>query len=101
MRNSPKAVNARAPACTAFAPSFTEVMSVLMYFGGSKACTKRLRLISPMVVENAGTSDSYLLDFVQGNIVPSPIIELRRAWAFMRGHRLGVFERAASLKIGG
>src|ERR1700733_14860800 len=35
------------------------------------------------------------LDLVERDFVAGAIIELRRAWAGMIGHRLGVFERAA------
>ena len=43
--------------------------------------------------------DRNTLDLIEGNLVPRAIIELGRAWAFMRGHGLGVFERAARVEI--
>jgi hypothetical protein len=40
------------------------------------------------------------LDLVERDFVTGPIVELGGARAFVRGHGLGVFERAASLEVG-
>ena len=41
------------------------------------------------------------LYLIERDVVAGPIIKLRRARAFMRGHRLRVFQRAAGFEIGG
>ncbi len=40
------------------------------------------------------------LHFIERDLITGPIIELRRARRFMRGNQLGIFHRAAGLKIG-
>jgi hypothetical protein len=45
--------------------------------------------------------DLYLLDLVECDLVAGAAVELGGARAFVRGHRLGVFERAAALEVGG
>jgi hypothetical protein len=42
-----------------------------------------------------------LLDLVERDLVAGAVVELGRARALVRGHRLGVFERAAALEVGG
>jgi len=39
-------------------------------------------------------------DLIERNLVACAIVELGRTGAFVRGHGLGVFQRAAALKVG-
>src|SRR5580704_14029250 len=48
----------------------------------------------------ASGSNRNPLDLIEGNLISSPIIELGGARAFVRGHELGVFERAAGFEVG-
>jgi hypothetical protein len=41
------------------------------------------------------------LDLIERDLIAGAVVELGGARAFMRGHSLGVFERAAGLEIGG
>jgi hypothetical protein len=41
------------------------------------------------------------LNLIERDLVTGPIVQLCRARAFLRGHGLGVFDRAARLEIGG
>jgi hypothetical protein len=45
--------------------------------------------------------DLFLLDLVECDLVAGAAVELGGARAFVRDHRLGVFERAAALEVGG
>ena len=48
-----------------------------------------------------GSSNLDPLDFIEGDLVAGAVVKLGRARAFVCGHCLGVFERAASLHIRG
>src|SRR4051794_32166585 len=39
--------------------------------------------------------------FIERNLITSAVVKLGRARAFMRGHGLGIFERATGFEIGG
>jgi hypothetical protein len=41
------------------------------------------------------------LDLVERDLVAGAVVGLGGAWAFMRRHGLGVFQRAAHLEVGG
>lgn len=45
-------------------------------------------------------SDSNPFNFIEGDLVARPVIELGRPRAFMSGHKLRVFEGAAVFQIG-
>src|ERR1700730_14733386 len=45
-------------------------------------------------------SDRYPLDLVEGDLITGTVVQLGGTRTFVRSHGLGVFERAASLKIG-
>src|SRR4051794_12365081 len=40
------------------------------------------------------------LHFIERNLITSAVVKLGRARVFMRGHGLGIFERATGLEIG-
>src|SRR5215213_7527318 len=46
-------------------------------------------------------SDCDALDLIERNLIARAVVELGRARAFMRGHGLRIFERAAGLEIDG
>ena len=50
---------------------------------------------------NCRCSNRNPFDLIERDLVACAIIELRCARTFVRGHELGVFERAAGLKVGG
>lgn len=47
------------------------------------------------------TSNRYPLDLVERDLITGPVIELRRARAFVCGHGMGIFEHPAGLEVGG
>jgi hypothetical protein len=47
------------------------------------------------------TSNRDPLDLVEGGRIARAVVEFGGAWAFVRGHGLGIFERAAGFQIGG
>jgi hypothetical protein len=46
-------------------------------------------------------SNRNALDLIEGDLIACAVIELGGARTFMRGHELGVFERAAGFEVGG
>jgi hypothetical protein len=45
--------------------------------------------------------DGNPLHLIQGNLIPGPVIELRRPWRLMRGYRLGVLNRSPVFQVCG
>src|SRR6516162_1642314 len=55
----------------------------------------------PFLSPLSDDSDIDPFDLIERDLVASPVVELGRARAFVRGHSQGVFERAAGLEVGG
>ena len=55
----------------------------------------------PSIPLHSRKSDCNPLHLIERDLVAGTVIELGRAWPLVRGHRLGVLQRAAGFEIGG
>src|SRR5258708_2441818 len=69
--------------------------------GGVYALTRGVRLRCSSASIQGGLLNRDALDLVERDLIAGAVVKLRGARAFVRGHGLSVFERAAGLEIGG